>query len=155
MKESRFKEYVKHWLQKEGYELKSIVFPLADVPTRDALRLYGEAYHQLFSKNKQFFVSPHFPGYLFVRRHQGYPDIIGVKNGEAFAFEVKTNLEYEQLDRCIGQCLRYLTDPWMDKIYIVIPKGIEGIELLKDIISNFKLPIHVIELVAKHLSEIE
>jgi len=26
---------------------------------------------------------------------------------------------------------------------------------LKDIISNFKLPIHVIELVAKHLSEIE
>lgn len=146
MKESQFKEFVKRWLKREGYALKSMVFPLDKVPKKDALRLYGEAHHQLYCKNRRSFTSPSFPEYLFVKRSRGYPDIVGVKNGEAFAFEVKANLKQEQLDRSIGQCLRYLTDSWIDKIHLIVSKGNESVPTLKEIILKFNLPINVIEL---------
>lgn len=145
MKESQFKEFVKRWLKREGYALKSMVFPLDEVPTKDALRLYGEAHYQLYSKSKPFFISLSFPEYLFVKRSRGHPDIIGVKNGRPFAFEIKSNLEHEQLDRCIGQCLRYLTDSWTE-IQLIVPRANANISILKEIILKFKLPINVIEL---------
>jgi len=146
MKEIVFKDIVKRWLEKRGYNVNhNIQITLkkdgGGVPT-----LFDRAYNQLYIENKKYAILQNYPSSIFVKEISGYPDIIGVKNGVAHVFEVKTDLGNEKLDRCIGQCLRYLTDSWMDSINVVVLKGIEGIWFLKKTISKFKLPIKIIEL---------
>ena len=107
---------------------------------------FKKAYDQLYVENIKYVIMANHPSSIFVKKIGGHLDIIGVRNGVAHAFEVKTDLGNEKLDRCIGQCLRYLMDSWMDSINVVVPKGMEGISSLKKVIPHFNLPIKVIEL---------
>ena len=146
MKERVFKDIVKRWLEKRGYNVNYDIQIILKKDDSRAHEIFERAYDQLCIENKKYAIVPNFPSSIFVKEISGYPDIIGVKNGVAHAFEVKTDLGNEKLDRCIGQCLRYLTDSWMDSINVVVLKRIEGIWFLKKIISKFKLPIKIIEL---------
>ena len=85
---------------------------------------------------------------LFVKDHSleklsagTYPDIVAVRDGKPYMFEVKTTLD----DRWIGQCLRYLTAyPFFGEITLITPKGFADGWL--KVVSKFKLPINIIQL---------
>lgn len=145
MEERVFKDIVKRWLEKRGYNVNYTQIVIKKDDSR-AHGIFQNAYDQLYVENKKYAIVPNYPHWIFVKETSGYPDIIGVKEGVAHTFEVKADLGNEKLDRCIGQCLRYLTDSWTDSINVVVPKGIEGAPFLKKVVSNFKLPIQVIEL---------
>lgn len=147
MKEAVFKPVVEHWLEKRGYNLSHNIQIVIRKEDGRAQEVFEKAYNQLHVENRKYAIMPNYPSSeIFVKEMRGYPDIIGVKNGVAHAFEVKTDLGNEKLHRCIGQCLWYLTDSWMDSINVVVPKGTEGISSLRKVISSFELPIEVIEL---------
>ena len=142
MYESNFKPIVKNWLKNRGYNLNydyTIVIKKDDMRARE---LFDKAYNQLYIENKKYAIT----SWLFVKEFTGNPDIIAVKDGVVHIFEVKTDLGNEKLDRCLGQCLRYLMDSWIERINVVVPRGTKGVLFLNEIISNFKLPIKVIEL---------
>ena len=152
VKEGIFKSIVKRWLEKRGYNdnhRSRIIIRREDSRARE---MFEEAYDQLYVENRKYAIVPEYPSSIFVKEISGSPDIRCIKNGVEQIFEVKTDLENEKLDRCIGQCLRYLTEfTWIDRITVVVPKGVEGVSSLRRIISNFNLPIQVIELALKEI----
>lgn len=145
--EKELTQIAKRYLEKQGYEIASrliysekgakimgvdlsnrdyVIRRMKQTPpTPDDIRLFGK-------------VKVNSRRYLFAGC---YPDIIAIKNGKPYMFEVKANVD----DRCIQQCLRYVRAyPFFKVITLIVLEG-SADELLY-YISQYKLPIKVIQL---------
>jgi len=87
-------------------------------------------------------------GYKITDPHKNIdlvPDILTMKKGEKYLFEVKSSfqrngyLRTDQLDRCIGQCLRYLLRfQGLQKIRVIVPEGEKGLSQFKKLFEDVK-----------------
>lgn len=154
MNEKEFVEIAKQYLEQQGYEIVRLMGATPEF-VRRAYRVNMTNRDYAVARIKQGNSTPDYV-ILFVnesRFGQGscagaYPDIVAIKNGKPYMFEVKTDLENEQLDRCIGQCLRYVAVYPFDRITLVVPEGTQGAPFLREVVRLFKLPIAILELPA-------
>ena len=141
MNEKEFTEIAKRYLKKQGYEIASRMIYDETGATLFGVDLSNRDY--AIRRTKQMPPTPDTV-HLFAKHTScagAYPDIIAIKNGKPYMFEVKTTLN----DRWIGQCLRYLTAyPFFGEITLITPKGFADGWL--KVVSKFKLPIKCLQI---------